>query len=86
MMATAVKKKKRPKNRNWPVAKAAKRLRNVKTGRIGMTTTRVRQLLEEGQIEGTKDPTFGYWVISEREIQRFNRADRRDGRPPEESA
>lgn len=61
-------------------AKFGKLLRNLKTGKLGVTKSRVHQLIEQGVItEFKRDPNFGNILIAKSEAKRINKLDRHDG-------
>jgi len=51
--------------------------------RLSVCTSRVRQLLRSGTLNGHRLPA-GLWLISEKDISEFNKHRRKAGRPRKE--
>ncbi len=66
------------------VTQAAQKIINRRTHTRGVTRQRVVAMIASGVLSAEKDP-HGFYLISEAEIARVNRRQRKSGRPAGES-
>lgn len=68
-------------NRKVPVREFQKLLKNLRTGRLGVTRQRVFKMIKDGLIQGwEKDPIFDHVLIPVSEAKRLNSMGREDGK------
>jgi len=60
-------------------AEASKRLKNIKTGEVGISPRRVLQLIHDGALNGIL--VGNSYVVDSEEIDKFNALDRAEGKP-----